>query len=87
MNTSYEARIGALVMLRAACANGRSNLPAELFEQLAQGTANIGGIQHTDDGVGHRYFTVLVNDPHKRDVTLDVDVLFDGTVQSAAQIR
>ena len=83
MNTSYEARIGALVMLRAAYANGRSNLPAEMFEQLAQGTVDVRGIQHTDDGVGHRYFTILVNDARNSNVTLDVDVLFDGTVQKA----
>jgi len=86
MNTSYEARMGALVMLRAACANGRSNLPAELCEQLAQGTADIRGIEHTDDGVGHRYFTVIVNDTRHGDVKLDVDVLFDGTVQNAVMV-
>ena len=86
MNTSYEARMGALVMVRAACASGRSNVPAELCEQLAQGTADIQGIEHTDDGVGHRYFTVIVNDAHNSSVKLDIDVLFDGTVRNAVVV-
>jgi hypothetical protein len=61
-------------------------LPADLCEQLALGTADVRGIEHKDDGVGHRYFTVLINDARHGDAKLDIDVLFDGTVQNATVI-